>query len=166
MSDLDRTDIIGGLRAGDTPPLPLPTSHRRRRRDMPWWAWVAIWGAPAAAVAGLVGWYLGGPSGHRPPTAVVSSPSSSTPAAEAPVSLPPSLGVPSPRFSVTRSAPAASPTTEHTRRPTPTVTASPTPTRTHSSSPAPSPTRSRETGSPAPSDTPPTPSDSPEATDG
>lgn len=173
MRDTDRSDVIPGLRSDDTPPMPqlLPGVHRRRRRDVPWWAWVAIWGAPAAVLAGLVGWSLGGPSDHRPPAAVVSSPTKSTPAAEAPVSLPPTTTAKPQRRSVTHSAPAPSPTTKATHRPSPTVTPSPTRTRTRTGSPAPSPTRTHESPSPAPTDShaPPTftpPTITPEATHG
>jgi len=172
MSDTDRPDILPGLRSDDTlvMPLLLPGTHRRRRRTVPWWGWVAIWGTPAAVVAGLVGWSLGGPSNHRAPTAVVSSPSESSSAAEAPVSLPPTTEAPSPQRNVTHKAGAPSPTTKPTRRPSPTVSVSPSPRHTHST-PAPSPTRTREEPSPSPTDTeaPPTftpPTITPEATDG
>lgn len=172
MNDTDRTDVIPGLRSSDTPPMPLtlPASHRRRRRDVPRWAWVAIWGVPVAVAAGLVGWALGGTPHDNPPTSVASSPSPShgSPGAVPPAPLPSTTDT-SPRLRATHTAPAPPPTRDTSHRPSPSRTASPTPTRT--ASPAPSPTHTHDTGSPAPtdSDVPPIftpPTITPEATDG
>lgn len=161
------TDIIPGLRPHTTAgePLPVPVSHRRRRRDVPRWAWIALLGVPSAVAAGVVGWWLGGPATpHSKPPAVASAPSRASPPVDAPFPLPSSPRAPSPRLSPMHTAPRPSRSAMSASQPSPTVTPSPTPQRTRT--PEPSPTPTQTSPSPSPSDTPPTPSDSPEATDG
>ena len=160
MSDTDRTDIIGGLRATDT----LTT---RTRRDVPKWAWATVGGVALTGVA-LISWSLAA-APQKPPTAVT-SPSASGGSAEAVPLLPlPSTTDASPRLRTTHTAPRPSPTRKATSSPSPRVTSSPTPTPTRTVSSAPTPTRTHESPSPAPtdSDAPPTltpPTITPEAT--
>lgn len=148
-ADTDRTDIIPGLRAEDTPRLGVPAlsgRHRARRGPMSRLALVVLLGVPTAVVGLTAGLLLPGRVGGSPQVAVSPSPRAADPTTAEPV---PSLPSPT-RSRADRSRPRES------RRPGLTPPTSPT---THPTTPQPTPSSTRQTeaptGSPSPTTEPP-----------